>query len=91
MNTSKTEAMWLLGTWKSRTEKPFGFKWPHDPVLALGVYFCYDSKRAKKLNLEDKIATLEKLSTAGSEENSLLLEKYTLSQRVFSDNVFGKH
>ena len=69
--------MWL-GTWKSRKEKPFGFKWPHDPVLALGVHFSYDSERAKKLNLEDKIATLEKLSITGSEENSLLLEKYTL-------------
>jgi len=54
------------------SEKPFGFKWLHDPVLALGVYFSYDSEREKKLNLEDKIATLE------SEENSLLLEKYTL-------------
>ena len=57
-------------------EKPYGetlqFKWPHDPVLALGVYFSYDSERDKELNLEDKIATLE------SEENSLLLEKYTL-------------
>ena len=70
--------MWL-GTWKSRTEKPLGFKWSHDPVLALGVYFSFDSERAKKLNLEDKIATSgKKLSIAGSKENSLLLEKYTL-------------
>jgi len=38
INTSKIEAMWL-GTWKSRMEKPFGFKSPHDPVLALGVNF----------------------------------------------------
>ena len=36
INTEKTEAMWL-GAWKNRTEKPFGFKWPHEPVLALGV------------------------------------------------------
>ena len=76
---SKTEAMWLgTYTWKSRMEKPFGFKWPHHPVLALGVHFSYGSERAKKLNLEDKIATLEKLSIVGREENSLLLEKYTL-------------
>ena len=48
--------MWL-GTWKSRMEKPFGFKWPHDPVLALGVHFSYDSERAKKLNLEEDSLT----------------------------------
>ena len=51
--------MWL-GAWKNRTEKPFGFKWPHEPVLALGVYFSYDLERANVLNFEEKITTLEK-------------------------------
>ena len=59
INTEKTEAMWL-GAWKNRTEKPFGFKWPHEPVLALGVYFSYDLERANVLNFEEKITTLEK-------------------------------
>ena len=59
INTSKTEAMWI-GTWKNRTEKPFGFKWPNDPVLALGIYFTYDSERARMLNLDEKIDKLEK-------------------------------
>ena len=80
INTSKTEAMWL-GTWKSRTEKPFGFKWRHDPVLALGVYFSYNSERAKKFNLEDKIAALEKKTLNSWKRRKLtliILEKYTL-------------
>ena len=38
INTTKTEAMWL-GEWKDRTDEPFGFKWPKDPVNALGVFF----------------------------------------------------
>ena len=59
INTEKTEAMWL-GAWKNRTEKPFGFKWPHEPVLALGVYFSCDLESANVLNFEEKITTLEK-------------------------------
>ena len=59
INTGKTEAMWL-GTWKNRTEKPFGFKWPQEPVLALGVYFSYDLERANVLNFEEKLIELER-------------------------------
>ena len=80
INTSKTEAMWL-GTWKSRKEKPFGFKWPRDPVLALGVHFSYDSERAKKLNLEDKIATLEKTL------NNWKRRKLTLIGKIHCENI----
>ena len=36
---------------ENRTEKPFGFKWPDDPVLALGIYFTYDSERARMLKV----------------------------------------
>ena len=43
INTTKTEAMWL-GEWKDRTDEPFGFKWPKEPVSALGVFFSYDKK-----------------------------------------------
>jgi len=30
--------MWL-GEWKDRTDEPFGFKWPKEPINALGVFF----------------------------------------------------
>ena len=48
VNTTKTEGMWL-GLWKSNTEAPFGFRWPRDPIKALGIFFSYDSK--KQMNL----------------------------------------
>ena len=38
VNTSKTEALWL-GCWKDRSDTPFNFKWPEDPIRALGVFF----------------------------------------------------
>ena len=41
INANKTEAMWL-GSWRNRKNKPFGFKWPHEPIYALGIHFSYD-------------------------------------------------
>jgi hypothetical protein len=41
INTTKTEGM-RLGCWKNNTETPFDFRWPRDPIKALGVFFSYD-------------------------------------------------
>ena len=41
INSSKTEGMWI-GSSRDKTSKPFGIKWPDEPVKALGVYFSYD-------------------------------------------------
>ena len=43
INTNKTEALWLV-CWRSRKDKPLGFKWPQEPVYALGIHFSYDLK-----------------------------------------------
>lgn len=59
INTSKTEAMWL-GQWKNNQETPFGFKWPKDPILSLGVYFSHNHTDADELNFDAKIRELEK-------------------------------
>ena len=49
----------MLGTWKNRKEKPLGFKWPQEPVLALGVDFSYDLERANVPDFEEKTTELE--------------------------------
>ena len=41
INATKTEGMWL-GSWKNNRETPFGFRWPRDPIKALGIFFSYD-------------------------------------------------
>ena len=42
INTTKSEGMWL-GRWKNKSETPFGFRWPRDPIKALGIFFLYDT------------------------------------------------
>ena len=43
VNTTKTEGMWIGSLQKNKT-KPFGIKWPNEPIKALGVYYSYDQK-----------------------------------------------
>ena len=47
INCSKTEGMWI-GSKRHYKEKPFGVKWPDEPIKALGVYFTYDQKLLKE-------------------------------------------
>ena len=48
INTSKTEAM-RLGQWKNNQDIPFGFKWPKEPILSLGVFFSHNQTDADEL------------------------------------------
>ena len=50
INYSKTEGMWI-GSCRNNNSKPFGIKWPREPIKALGVYYSYDLTllREKKL------------------------------------------
>lgn len=59
INTTKTEGMWL-GRWKNKTDMPFGFRWPRDPIKALGIFFSYDENKTNELNFAEKIRNLEK-------------------------------
>ena len=51
--------MWL-GQWKNSQDTPFGFKWPKDPILSLGVFFSHNQTDADELNFDTKIRDLEK-------------------------------
>ena len=58
LNPSKTKALWL-GPWRHCKEKPFGFKWPKEPVRVLGTYISYDEKQNEKYNFKAKLQKLQ--------------------------------
>ena len=74
---NKTEALWL-GYWRSHKDKPFGFKWPQEPVYALGIHFSFDLKRANTLNFEEKVCSLEKTLNNWKKRNLTLIGKINI-------------
>ena len=44
INCSKTEGMWI-GSRRHYKEKPFGIRWPDEPIKALGVKELYCTTR----------------------------------------------
>ena len=77
INKHKTEAVWL-GSWRNCKEKPFCFKWPLDPINALGVHFSYETEKAIKLNFTDKIRTLEQTLQSWKRRNLTLIGKINI-------------
>ena len=77
INTIKTEGMWL-GCWKKKTETPFGFHWPRNPIRALGIFFSYDQNKATELNFVEKIRNLEKTSNSWKTRNLTLYGKINI-------------
>ena len=76
INTTKTEVLWL-GQWKNNQDTPFGFKWPKEPVLALGAFFSYQAD-AEKLNFGNKIRKLEKTLNAWKRRKLTLYGKINI-------------
>ena len=46
--------MWLEA-WRNKTDTPYNFKWPQEPIQALGIFLSYNSDAAKDLNFGEKI------------------------------------
>ena len=73
--------MWL-GRWKNNTETPFGFRWPKDPIKALGIFFSCDSNKANELNFVEKIRNLEKALNSWKGRNLILYGKINVVKTV---------
>ena len=77
INTTKTEAM-RLSEWKGRTDEPFGFKWPKEPINTLGVFFSYNQESTNRLNFGEKILNLEKTLSTWQRRNLALYGKINI-------------
>ena len=44
---------------KNNEDTPFGFKWPKEPILSLGIFFSHNRTHAEELNFGAKVRELE--------------------------------
>ena len=77
INPSKTEGMWI-GSSRGNKTKPFGIKWPNEPIKALGVYYSYDPKLLLEKNFIEKLDTIKKLINIWSSRGLSLYGKVTI-------------
>ena len=77
INPSKTEGMWI-GSSRGNKTKPFGIKWPNEPIKALGVYCSYDPKLLLEKNFIEKLDTIKKLINIWSSRGVSLYGKVTI-------------
>ena len=64
INCTKTEGMWI-GSARHSKSKPFGIKWPDEPIKALGVYFTYDIKLLNEKNFIERLDSIKNLLISG--------------------------
>ena len=74
VNTSKTEAL-RLGSWKNRKDKPFGIKWPAEPIKIVGIHFSYDKKWATTLNFAKPMENFERTLNMWKQRNLTIIGK----------------
>ena len=69
--------MWI-GSKRHYKEKPFGIKWPDEPITALGVYFTYDQKLLKEKNFIEQLDSIKKLINIWSARGLSIYGKVTI-------------
>ena len=77
INCTKTEGMWI-GSARHSKSKPFGIKWPDEPIKALGVYFTYDIKLLHEKNFIERLDSIKKLINIWSSRGLSIYGKVTV-------------
>ena len=77
VNSSKTEGFWI-GSLKDNDLKPFGIKWPIEPIKALGVFFTYDKKLLYEKNFKNKVDKMKKLVNIWSSRGLSIYGRVTI-------------
>lgn len=77
VNPTKTEGMWIGSSRENKT-KPFGIKWPNEPIKALGVYYSYDQKLLHEKNFIERLDSVKKLLNIWSARGLSLYGKVTI-------------
>ena len=74
INLNKTEGMWI-GSSRKNKAKPFGIKWPSEPIKALGIFYTYDQKLLLEKNFIENLDKIKNYLMSGPLEGYLFMVK----------------
>ena len=77
VNSSKTEGLWI-GSLKNNQIKPFGIKWPEEPIKALGAFFTYNQNLLYQKNFKERLEDTKKLINIWSSRGLSIYGKVTV-------------
>ena len=77
INYNKTESM-RIGSCRNNVSKPFGIKWPNEPIKALGVYYSCDLALLREKNCVENLDKIKKLLNLWSNRGLSLYGKVTV-------------
>ena len=69
--------MWI-GSSRDKTSKPFGIKWPDEPIKALGVYYSYVIKLLHEKKFIERLDSVKKLINIWSSRGLSIYGKVTV-------------
>jgi len=58
--------------------KPFGIKWPEEPIKALGVFFTYNQNLLYQKNFKERLEDIKKLINIWSSRGLSIYGKVTV-------------
>ena len=69
----------MIGSSRDKTSKPFGIKWPDEPIKALGVYYSYDIKLLHEKNFIERLDNVNKRVNIWSSRGLSIYGKVTIT------------
>ena len=73
--------MWI-GSSRNNKSKPFGLRWPSEPIKALGVFYTYDQRLLLEKNFTERLDSIKKLIKIWSSRGLSIYGKVTLITSV---------
>ena len=81
INCTQTEAMWI-GSSRNNNSKPFGLKWPSEPIKALGVFYTYNQRMLLEKNFIERLDSIKNPIRIWSSRGLSIYGKVTLIKSV---------
>ena len=76
-----------IGSLKRKDEKPFGNKWPSEPIKALETFFTYDLSLLYEKNFQENVDSIKQLTNICSSKGLSIYVKVTIIKSLLIPKI----